>query len=244
MKIDVKGAIVSNNDKPIYDMFGIESTSPNVITDAIDNADGEDLEIVINSGGGDLFSGSEIFSQLKSYSGNVTAKIYGVAASSASIIAMGANDVRISPAATFMVHNPTMATYGDHNDMGHSQDMLQSLNKTVAGAYEDKTGMDKNELLALMEKESWFDASEAVEKGFVDGVLFREEAKAVAGINNIIPQPVLDELRNNKAIKNDDDSFSSDQRNEIRKIAREEIKKQSEEKTNNKQTKPVNSWLF
>ena len=93
MKIEVNGVICSNDDKPIYDMFGMESTSPSVISEAIKKADGKDLEIYINSGGGDLFSGSQIFTELKDYKGNVEVKITGVAASAASIIAMGADKV-------------------------------------------------------------------------------------------------------------------------------------------------------
>ena len=262
MKIEVKGVICSNDDKPIYDLFNIESTSPNVISEAIDNADGEDVEVIINSGGGDLFSGSEIFSELKEYTGNVEAKITGVAASAASIIAMGADKVTMSPTASLMIHNVSLVTSGDHNDMQHASNTLKTLNKTVANAYMDKTGMTQDELLGLMENETWLEANEAKEKGFIDEVLF-QETKAVASSGNVIPQKVIDGVRNTimeQKLRNEDDEstekeeskeessggLSSKQKQEVRDIVKDEIKKQTGKKEEPKENKLKNNfkrWL-
>ena len=71
MRIDVKGTIVPNDDQWIYDLFEIEATSPKIVNDAIANANGDRLDVYINSGGGDVFSGSEIYSALREYSGTV-----------------------------------------------------------------------------------------------------------------------------------------------------------------------------
>ena len=81
--VNVKGTIVSNDDQWIYDWFGMDATSPKSVNDAIIEANGDDLEVEINSGGGDVFAGSEIYTTLKAYSGNVTTKIVGLAASAA-----------------------------------------------------------------------------------------------------------------------------------------------------------------
>lgn len=243
MKVDIKGVIVPNDQRGIYDMFGMESTSPNIVTDAINNADGGDLELIVNSGGGDLFSGSEIFSTLKDYPGKVVVKVYGVAASAASIICMGADEIKMSPTASLMVHNPAVMNYGDHNDMEHASDMLKTLNKTVAGAYQKKTGLSQEELLNLMETETWMDAGTAHKKGFVDEILFQDETtKAVANAGNMIPQQVINSIRNKK-INQVNNELSDDDKKEVRQIVREEIKKQSQ-KDNSNQIKPVNSWLF
>src|SRR5699024_357465 len=258
MKIEVKGVICSNDDKPIYDLFNIESTSPNVISEAIDNANGEDVEVIINSGGGDLFSGSDIFSKLKEYPGNVEARITGVAASAASIIAMGADKVTMSPTASLMIHNVSLMTSGDHNDMQRASNTLKTLNKTVANAYMDKTGMTQDELLGLMENETWIEANEAKEKGFIDEVLF-QETKAVASSGNVIPQKVIDGVRNtlmDQKLKNEDsseeskedssDGLSSKQKQEVRDIVKDEIKKQigkEEEPKENKINNKFKRWL-
>src|SRR5699024_4536304 len=254
MKIEVKGVICSNDDKPIYDLFNIESTSPNVISEAIDNADGEDVEVIINSGGGDLFSGSEIFSELKEYTGNVEAKITGVAASAASIIAMGADKVTMSPTASLMIHNVSLMTSGDHNDMQHASNTLKTLNKTVANAYMDKTGMTQDELLGLMENETWLEANEAKEKGFIDEVLF-QETKAVARRGNLIPQKVIDRVRTtlmDQKIKNEDSceerkQYSSDRKTskkkqEVRESVKDKIKKKTGKKEAPKENKLKNNF--
>lgn len=259
MKIDVKGVICSNDDKPVYDLFDIESTSPKVITQAIEEADGGDLELVINSGGGDLFSGSDIFFMLKDYPGKVEAKISGVAASAASIIAMGADKVSMSPTASLMIHNVSVMSQGDHNDMQHTSDTLRTLNKTVANAYMDKTGMTQEELLNMMENETWLEANEAKEKGFIDEVMF-QELKAVAGSGNVIPQNVIDgvkktimeqKLRNEEETSEEKEeekaeSLTSDQRQEVRDIVKEEIKKLTGDKEEPKENKIKNNfkrWL-
>ena len=70
-KISVRGSIVSNDEKWIYDWFGIEATSPNDVRKTLNEANGEPVLVEINSGGGDLFAGSEIYSSLKAYEGDV-----------------------------------------------------------------------------------------------------------------------------------------------------------------------------
>jgi ATP-dependent protease ClpP protease subunit len=102
--IKVNGAIIANNEKAAYEFYGVESTSPNdVISQLIDEL--EDIEVVISSGGGNVFAGSEIYTALKEHKGQVTVKIPSFAASSASIIAMGADKVLMSPTSQMMIHN-------------------------------------------------------------------------------------------------------------------------------------------
>lgn len=104
-KINIKGAIVSNDHKDIYDFFGMDATSPNDVLTALDKAKSGDVEIHISSGGGDIWAGSEIYTALKEYEGNVTVKILGLAASAASVIAMAGDKVMMSPTAELMIHN-------------------------------------------------------------------------------------------------------------------------------------------
>lgn len=71
MKIDIKGAIVPNDDAWIYDWFGETYTSPKNVSAALEEANGEDVDIEINSGGGDVFAGSEIYAAIRAYPGTV-----------------------------------------------------------------------------------------------------------------------------------------------------------------------------
>ena len=105
MKINVKGTIIPNDDQWIYDLFDIDATSPAKVSKGITAAAEKDepLEVYINSGGGDIFAASEIYSAIREYSGDVKIHVVGLAASAASVIACaGKSD--ISPTAQIMVH--------------------------------------------------------------------------------------------------------------------------------------------
>ena len=163
MRIDIKGTIISNDDKWIYELFEYDNTSPNDVIKAIDQANGEPLEVYINSGGGDIFAGSEIYSALRSYKGEVNIHVVGFAASAASVIACaGKSD--ISPTAMFMVHNVSGRAQGDYHVMDKSSDVLRTANKSIAAAYMAKTGMSEKEALAMMDQETWLTAQQAVAK--------------------------------------------------------------------------------
>lgn len=175
MKINVKGAIVPNNDKWIYDMLEMDATSPKDVFDALPSSD-EDIEVIINSGGGDVFSGSEIYTTLKEHQGNVNVKVVGVAASAASVIAMAGSKIEMSPTAQMMIHNASSIAVGDNREMQTAYNMLTSANKAVANAYIAKTGKSEQEITDLMNEETWFSADTAVEQGFADSKMFNESA--------------------------------------------------------------------
>lgn len=188
-KIEVKGTIVGNADKWIYEWFGMDATCPKDVNAAIGEANGEPLLVEINSGGGDVFAGSEIYTALKAYAGAVEINIVGLAASAASVIAQAGHS-RISPTALFMVHNVSGAAYGDCNAMTHEAEVLQTANKAVAAAYLEKTGKSMEELLGIMDAETWMDAQKAVEYGFVDEVMFASAPTLTNGIGVLSAQTI------------------------------------------------------
>lgn len=194
MKINVKGAIVPNNEKWIYDLLDMDATSPNDIIDALPSTN-EDVEVIINSGGGEVMSGSEIYSALKSYSGNVNVKVVGVAASAASVIAMAGDTIEMSPTAQMMIHNASTLAYGDDRAMASASKMLNSVNRGIANAYMNKTGKSEQEILDMMNKESWMSAQDAVDLGFADSKMFDESAtRLVANTGHMIPKNAIDKV--------------------------------------------------
>lgn len=197
-KVKIKGTIVSDDVQWIYDWFGIDATSPSKVNKVIDELDGEDLEVEINSGGGDVFAGSEIYTVLKRYSGKVTVDIMGIAASAASVIAMAGDVVRISPTAQIMIHNVSSRASGDYRVMQHEADVLENYNKSIANAYILKTGLSQEKLLELMDNETWLNAQQAKEYGFADEILFDEGKQLVASFNGtiILPPEVINKVRN------------------------------------------------
>lgn len=134
-----------------------------------------DVVIWINSPGGDCIAASQIYTMLMDYTGNVTVKIDGIAASAASVIAMAGTKVLMAPTALMMIHNPATFAFGDHEDMRRAIEMLDEVKESIINAYEIKTGLSRAKLSHLMENETWMNANKAVELGFADGIL--EDAK-------------------------------------------------------------------
>lgn len=198
MKILIKGAIINNDDKWIYDWFNIESTCPKDVSNLIEKADtGEDIEVEINSGGGDVYAGSEIYTQLKSYTGNVIIKIIGVAASAASVIAMAGKKVLMSPTAQLMIHNVWSRVSGDYKTLEHEAQVLKGHNAGIANAYMLKTGKSQKELLKLMDETTYFNAQEALKHKFVDEIMFNESKQIAASMGGfLLPQEVVNKMRN------------------------------------------------
>ena len=133
-----------------------------------------DIEVYINSPGGDCIAASQIYTMLMEYAGEVTVKIDGLAASAASVIAMAGTKVLMSPVSMMMIHNPATVAMGDHTDMEKAIAMLDSVKESIINAYEIKTGLSRKELSAMMDSETWMDANKAVELGFADGILEQE----------------------------------------------------------------------
>ncbi|MBM7698678.1 head maturation protease, ClpP-related [Kurthia huakuii] len=194
MKLEVMGAIISNDDKWIYDWLDMDSTSPKDIVNSLPSTN-EDLDVIINSGGGDVYAGSEIYTALKEYPGKVNIKIVGIAASAASVIAM-AGHVTISPTAQIMIHNVSSFVAGDNRAMQHEADVLKGFNESIASAYVDKTNQPLDDILELMNKETWLTAQQAVELGFADEVMFSENApKLVATTGGGLSPEVINRMK-------------------------------------------------
>ena len=111
MKINIKGVVVPNDDKRIYDWLGYEAVCPNDVSKAIAEANGEDLEVEINSGGGSVYAGSEIYTAMKSYKGQVV-KIQ--VASAASVINGGGLSCNITDSSNH--DNVRTRGEGDYRD--------------------------------------------------------------------------------------------------------------------------------
>lgn len=208
MRINVKGPIIPNSDKWIYDLFEMEATCPKDITNLLDEAPREIADVIINSGGGDVHSASEIYTALRSHEGGVKTNIVGIAASAASVIAMAGNKLSMSPTAEMMIHNSQTIALGDKNEMSKTFEMLSVTDRTIANAYRGKSGLDESELLELMDKETWLTAEDAKEYGLIDEIMFENDNVAkvasTSAVSNTIPQQVINKLRDDKALKNDE----------------------------------------
>lgn len=197
MKINVKGPIISSNEQWIYDWFGIEATSPKKVSDQLSKLKGEDIDIDINSGGGSVFDASEIYALLKDYQGKKTGKILGLAASAASVIAMAADKLQMAPTAQIMIHNASTRSEGDYRDMDKTSDFLKNVNQTIANAYQIKSGKSHEDLLSMMDKETWLTPQQALEHHLIDEIMFDNQGIQIVASSDggMIPPEVIDKMR-------------------------------------------------
>lgn len=187
-EIDIKGYIVSNDDKDFYDFYGMTSTYPKLVQDAIANDEDEEITLNISSNGGDVFAASEIYTMLKSSGKRIVVNVQGLAASAASVISMAGDTVRISPTAHIMIHKASTSIRGNGDDLEHQSIVLNSIDESIALAYEMKTGLKQPELLELMAKETWLNAKTAVDKGFADEIMFFDNDEDQIMVTNSVYQ--------------------------------------------------------
>ena len=179
--VTVNGDIICNDMKWIYDWLEYESCCPadvkNVIAELTD--ENEELKVIINSPGGDVQAGQEIYSILKDIKNHVTINVQSIAASAASMIAMAGDTVKMSPVALLMIHNASTCTSGDYRDMQHTADVLQTVNTAIMQAYIAKTGKTEDELKDMMDRETWLTANQCLEHGFADEIIKDEKQSII-----------------------------------------------------------------
>lgn len=136
-----------------------------------------DVNLTINSPGGDMFEGLAIYNLLREHEGEVNVKVVGVAASAASVIAMGGDNVQIARAGFFMVHNAWVVAAGNRNDLREYADMLEPFDNAMASIYAARTGDKQDAMAKLMDKETWIGGQQAVDQNFADSLLDSDQVE-------------------------------------------------------------------
>lgn len=202
--------MVADDDLWVYDWFGISAFSPHVVREAIrDNVDDE-LVVEVNSGGGSVFAGFEIFSLLRGAECRTVAVVQSLAASAASTIISGCDTVQVSPVAQIMLHLPAIVTKGNREDHRDSIKLLDSITESILNGYESKCRgkATRDKLAQLMRAETWIPAQDAVEMGLADEILYQDDTtsiipgnivnavgSSIRGLINGATQPSAAELR-------------------------------------------------
>ena len=137
-----------------------------------------DVDMWISSPGGDVFAAAQIYNSISQYKGGqITAFVYGLCASAATVVTMAANKIMISPAALMLIHNPYTLAWGESEDMKKTAEQLDAVKETIINAYVKKTGLDRAALSEYMNQEKAFDAMEAIDLGFADALIESEQDK-------------------------------------------------------------------
>ena len=161
--------------------------------------EGKDITLRINSPGGDIFAAQAIYNVLKAYPGKVTAHIDGICASAATVVACGAGKVVMPKNALYMIHNPMACVFDmlDAEALRKMADTLAKVKETVVNVYKDRARdkMSADEIIRLMNEETWMSAEEALEKGLIDEIddyNVETEMKSGLVVVNSISMPVKD----------------------------------------------------
>ncbi len=128
------------------------------------------LVVRIHSPGGSVLDGNAIFNALKAHPGGVTTQIDGLAASMASVIAIAGKPARMAENGLLMIHNVSGWAEGDAEEMRQMADLTEKVQETIVQAYIDRTGISRRKIMKMMDDETWLDAAEAKELGFVDEI--------------------------------------------------------------------------
>ena len=174
MRTQLNGYIVADEDAMIYRWFGYSVSSPADIRKAVaENPPGETLTLEVNSPGGSMFAGFEMYSVLREAQCNTEAEIQSLAASAASTAMLGCKRVKATPVAQVMVHNPAVTADGNQYDHRKTAEDLAKFAQSILNAYELKCRGKRTraELAPMMDAETWLPVQEAVEAGLVDEII-------------------------------------------------------------------------
>lgn len=179
-KWDIKNSATNSSDVPTLYIYGditnyswddSDVTAYNFKADLEALGNVPLINVRINSNGGAVFTSFAIMNLLKQNSAMIHVYIDGIAASGASIIAMAGDVIYMANGSVIMIHEASSSTWGTADDMVKVVDLLKTINAELINIYHEKTKIDKNELEAMLKKETWLNSEEAIEKGFADEIV-------------------------------------------------------------------------
>ncbi len=174
---NIKNLSQNSTEVVIYDEIGQWGIDSKSFIEEVKEISTENILLRINSPGGSVIDGLAIHDAIKRMPQKVTAQIEGLAASIATIIALGADEISMSQNSLFMIHNVWGGETGGAKDMRKAADLMEKMGDRLVNIYVSKTGKDETEIRNWMDEETWFTADEALEAGFIDYV---EEPIALA----------------------------------------------------------------
>ena len=196
-------------DVYIFDEIGTYGiTAQEFITDIKDLKD-TPINLRINSLGGDVFDGMAMYNVIKRREAKTTVYIEGIAASIATIISLGADEVVMAENSLFMIHNAWGGTMGEAKDMRKTAETLEKITGELTDIYRKKTGLSYDALAEMMDEETWLNANEALEMGFIDTISDSIKVAAkydVSKFKNITQEEIQNKLSiniNNKKMTNE-----------------------------------------
>lgn len=169
-----------------YDIEAID------LIQALQSVGNQDVEFRIQSYGGSVYEGLAMYNAIKAHKGKTVGVVNGLVASISSYFLMACDTIKMPENATLMIHNPAIGAWGGEDEIQSALVQLQNSKQTIADAYVERSGKPIEDVLAAMEKETWFTAQAALEFGLVDEVI------DAVNLSNCLKDVKPDELKSFK----------------------------------------------
>tara|TARA_R100000654_G_scaffold6055_2_gene16178 strand:- start:5434 stop:6468 length:1035 start_codon:yes stop_codon:yes gene_type:complete len=227
---NIKNKAGKTADVYIFDEIGTYGVTAQEFINDIKDLKDLPLNLRINSLGGDVFDGMAMYNVIKRREAKTTVYIEGIAASIATIIALGADEVVMAENSLFMIHNAWGGTMGEAKDMRKTAETLDKISGELTDIYRKKTGLSYDVLSEMMDEETWLNAEEAFELGFVDTISDSIKVAAkydVSKFKNITQEQIQNKLSiniNNKKMTNELKEWFNNKVEEIVAAVKSDVK--------------------
>ena len=214
----------------IFDEIGRYGVSAQEFISDIKNLKNTPINLRINSLGGDVFDGMAMYNVIKRREARTTVYIEGIAASIATIIALGADEVIMAENSLFMIHNAWGGTTGEAKDMRKTAETLEKISSELTDIYTKKTGLSREAVSQMMDEETWLNAEEAYELGFIDVISDSIKVAAkydISKFKNITHEKIKNQLSiniNNKKMTNELKEWFNNKVEEIVAAVKSDVK--------------------
>lgn len=186
--------------------FSDSYTSAKDVDDALNEANGKDVLIRLNSPGGSAFDGIAIYNRLVAYKeqhkAKITVRVDGYACSSASVFPLAADEVIMGAGSMYMIHEASVGLWGTKGDLRAQAELLEKLEDGIIDIYQTKTNISREELREKVNNETWFNSHEAVELGFATSTIVTKDDDNSEVVNTLKNQvemltSEIEKLKNN-----------------------------------------------
>lgn len=132
--------------------------------------DVDQINLYINSYGGEVYDGIAILNIIRRSKAHVRVQVDGIAASAASFIAMGGDELVMAPNSELMIHDASAIAWGNAEQLAKEAAILDRLSDNIAAVYAERAGGDVADWRTAMRTETWYSAQEAVDAGLADSI--------------------------------------------------------------------------
>lgn len=180
MRYSLNGMIVSDDDAPVWKWFGWQAVCPADLRQAVAaNPENEEFVLEINSSGGSVYAGFEMYSLLRAAKPHIRIEVQSLAGSAASVVMAAGDTVAASPVGQVMIHLPSTQTEGNQIDHRQSTQMLEAVTTSILAAYTTKCKgkVTRDALRSMMEQETFLTAQQALDIGLIDEIIGTEQRR-------------------------------------------------------------------